>query len=122
MMTVSMTALKARLSACLKICAEGPVLVTKNGRPTAVLVAISDEEELERLVLAHTPRFRASLDSAERRIRRGAGIEHEAFWRTLMAKDRVASRAARSRRMARASRRVRRESMRVNREFSAIGS
>jgi hypothetical protein len=33
-------------------------VVTKNGRPAAVLVAVSDEEELERLVLAHTPRWR----------------------------------------------------------------
>ena len=72
---------KARLSHYLKVCAAGPVIVTKNGRPAAALVAVSDEEELERLVLAHTPRFMAILDSAKRRIRKGKGIKHDDFWK-----------------------------------------
>ena len=46
---------KARFSSNLKDCEEGPVVVTKNGRPKAVLVAARDEEEIERLILAHTP-------------------------------------------------------------------
>lgn len=77
---------KARLSAYLEICAEGPVIVTKNGRPAAVLVAVSDEEELERIVLGHTPRFLAILDSAERRIKKGRGIKHTAFWKAVSKK------------------------------------
>jgi prevent-host-death family protein len=72
---------KARLSSYLKKCAEGPIVVTKNGRPTAVLVSVTDEDELERLVLAHTPRFMAMLDSAERRIKKGKGIKHRDFWK-----------------------------------------
>lgn len=74
---------KARLSTYLEMCAEGPVIVTKNGRPKAVLVAVSDEEELERLVLGYTPRFRALLDSAERRIKAGRGVKHETFWKAV---------------------------------------
>ncbi len=74
---------KARLSHYLEVCADGPVIVTKNGRPTAVLVAVSDEEDLERVVLAHTPRFMAILDAAERRIKKGKGIKHDDFWRTV---------------------------------------
>lgn len=77
---------KAHLSHYLKICADGPVIVTKNGRPTAVLVAVSDEEDLERLVLAHTPRFMAILDAAERRIKKGKGIKHDDFWRMVKKK------------------------------------
>jgi prevent-host-death family protein len=72
---------KARLSSYLEMCADGPIIVTKNGRPAAVLVAVPDEEELERLVLAHTPRFMAMLDSAKRRIKKGKGIKHDDFWK-----------------------------------------
>jgi prevent-host-death family protein len=75
--------IKAHFSSYLKMCAEGPVIVTKNGRPAAVLVAVSDEAEMERLVLAHTPRFMALLDSAERRIKKGRGIKHGDFWRAI---------------------------------------
>jgi len=71
---------KARFSSYLEQCADGPIIITKNGRPKAVLVAVSDEEELERLILAYTPRFKALLDSAYERIREGGGIKHEEFW------------------------------------------
>lgn len=59
---------KARFSAYLERCQDGPVIVTKNGRPVAVLISILEDDELERLVLAHTPRFRRLLDAAEQRI------------------------------------------------------
>ena len=58
-------------------------MVTKNCRPTAVFLAVSNEEELEHLVLAHTPRFMGLLDRAEKRIRRSGGIKHKNFWRAV---------------------------------------
>jgi len=64
----------------LKQCAESPVIVTQNGRPVAALVAVTDEDELERLILAHTPKFRRLLAAAERRIARTGGIKHDDFW------------------------------------------
>jgi prevent-host-death family protein len=78
---------KARLSAYLEMCAEEPIIVTKNGRPKAVLVAVSDQDELEHLVLAHTPRFMAILDAAARRIKKGKGIKHEHFWKLVSKKS-----------------------------------
>jgi len=77
---------KARFSSYLEQSQKGPVIVTKNGRPVAALVSVGDEEELERLVLAHTPRFRRLLDAAEKRIRRGRGIKHDEFWTSVRAK------------------------------------
>ena len=72
---------KAHLSAYLKLCVEGPVIVTRNGRPAAVLVPVKDPEDLERLILAYTPRFAALLESAQARIKKGRGIKHDAFWK-----------------------------------------
>jgi prevent-host-death family protein len=76
---------KARLSHYLEEAREGPVVVTRNGRPVAVLTALNDTDpdELERLLLAHTPRFRQLLDDAERRIRETGGIPHEQFWNAV---------------------------------------
>ncbi len=48
-----------------------------------VLLAIDDEEELERLILAYSPRLRTILDAARQRIRAGGGIRHEDLWREL---------------------------------------
>ena len=72
--------LKARLSAYLKECVEGPIIVTRNGKAVAVLIAVEDEEELERLILAHSPKFRAILESGRRQIQESAGVSHEEFW------------------------------------------
>ena len=75
---------KARFS-YLQECGESPVVVTKNGRPVAVLIGIGEEDDLERLVLAHTPKFRALIDAAERRISKG-GLGHKDFWKSVESK------------------------------------
>ncbi len=51
MKIASVAHVKARLSAYLKDSQEGPVVVTRNGKAVAVLLAVTDEDELERLVL-----------------------------------------------------------------------
>ena len=52
-------------------------------RRQCCLLAVGDEDELERLVLAYTPRFRAILDAARQRIRETGGIKHEYFWHEI---------------------------------------
>ena len=74
---------KARFSAYLKRCEDGPVIITKNGRPVAVLIAALNEDDLERLVLAYTPKFRHLLDAARERVQRTGGVGHEEFWRSV---------------------------------------
>ena len=55
MKIASVADVKARLSAYLKESQQGPVVVTRNGKAVAVLLAVTDEDELERLVLAALP-------------------------------------------------------------------
>ncbi|MGH8245776.1 MAG: type II toxin-antitoxin system Phd/YefM family antitoxin [Gammaproteobacteria bacterium] len=74
---------KAHFSAYVRAANSGPVIVTRNGKPVGVLLAIDDEEELERLILAYSPRFRRILNAARRRIRAGARIRHADLWREL---------------------------------------
>ncbi|MDP9371589.1 MAG: type II toxin-antitoxin system prevent-host-death family antitoxin [Chloroflexota bacterium] len=80
MRTASASEVTAHFEEYLEDAAEGPVVVTKGDRPVAVLIAAPEGDDLERLVLAHTPRFRHLLDEAEERVRRTGGIKHEDFW------------------------------------------
>ncbi|NJR52126.1 MAG: type II toxin-antitoxin system Phd/YefM family antitoxin [Leptolyngbyaceae cyanobacterium CSU_1_3] len=57
--------IKAQLSAFIKASEEGPVVITKNGKAVAVLLGISDEDEIERLALAYSKKLRTFLDAAE---------------------------------------------------------
>jgi prevent-host-death family protein len=83
---------KARFSSYIDRTREGPVLVTKNGRPAALLVGVpEDDDELERFILAHTPRFRRLLEAAGRRIGKGSGLAQEEFW-TVAARRRPRAR------------------------------
>ena len=75
--------IKARLSSYIDQVETGPVIITKNGRPVAALVAITDEDELERLIMAYTPRLRQLLNDAAERIKQGGGIPHDEFWRQV---------------------------------------
>lgn len=75
---------KARLSAYLEQCEkEGPVVITRNGRPVAVLLAPVDEDDLEGLLLARSPRFQALLEKSRRSIRSGKGLTHKEFWKAM---------------------------------------
>jgi len=65
----------------LAISREEPVIIMKNRRPVAILMNLhEDGEELERLVLAHTPRFQTLTKEAENRIHASGGIDHNEFW------------------------------------------
>ena len=66
------------------------MVVTRNGKAVAVLLAVRDEDELERLVLAHSPKFQAILDKSRRQIEETGGIPHDEFWRQVEAETREA--------------------------------
>ena len=92
MKIASVADVKAHLSAYLKESQEGPVIVTRNGKAVAVLLAVTDEDELERLVLAHSPKFQALLDKSRRQIEETGGIPHDVFWREVNVETRKAGR------------------------------
>ena len=83
MKIASVAEIKAQFSAYLKESEQGLVIVTRNGRAVAALLAVRDDEELERLVLAHSPRLQTLLATARQQIRAGEGISHEDFWRDM---------------------------------------
>ncbi len=80
MKIASLAEVKTHFSAYVKASEQGPVVVTRNSKPVAVLLAVSDEDDLERLMMAHSPRLQAILNAARQRIQAGEGIPEEQFW------------------------------------------
>ena len=66
--------IKAKFSAYLEESKSGPVIVTKNGKAVAVLLAVEDEEELERLILAYSPKFQAIMRKGKAQIEAGESL------------------------------------------------
>jgi prevent-host-death family protein len=75
---------KAHLSAYVDECEnEGPIIITRNGKAAAVLLAPKDDDDLDRLMLAHSRRFQSLLSKSRRSIKAGKGVSHDEFWQTL---------------------------------------
>jgi antitoxin YefM len=87
MTTISLADAKARLSAVLDEVRDTHerVVITRNGRPEAVILAVSDLEALEEtLDLLSTPGALEEIRTAEAEIARGEAIDAEEL-RRLMA-------------------------------------
>ncbi|MFM9960518.1 MAG: hypothetical protein ACKV2Q_04760 [Planctomycetaceae bacterium] len=42
-----------------------------------------DDDDLERLILAHSPRFQALLEKSRQSIKAGKGLSHVEFWKAV---------------------------------------
>src|SRR5580704_1928469 len=96
MKIASVAQIKSQFSAFLKASEAGPVVVTRNGRPVAVIVGVHDEDEIERLLMAYSPRLQAILESSRKQIREGDVLSHEEFWSEVEA-SRTSKRRGRKR-------------------------
>ena len=80
MKIASVAEVKSQFSAFLKATEGGPVVVTRNGRPVAVIVGVQDEDEIERLLMAYSPHLRAILERSRQQFRAGQWLSEEEFW------------------------------------------
>ncbi|MBE2234859.1 MAG: type II toxin-antitoxin system Phd/YefM family antitoxin [Anaerolinea sp.] len=74
---------KDRFSAYIDESHESPVVVTRNGRPVAMLIAIEEDDDLDSLLLVHNPRFLQLLEEARQRVRVTGGVSLAEFRRRL---------------------------------------
>jgi len=85
MKIASVAKIKSQFSAYLNATGSGPIVVTRNGQPVAVIVGVQDEDEIERLLMAYSPRLQAILDTSRKQIREGDVLSHEDFWAEVKA-------------------------------------
>ena len=90
MKIASLADVKTHLSAYVDQClTEGPIVITRNGKPAAVLIAPIDDQDLEDLLLARSPRFQAVLEKSRRSLKKGMGLNEEEFWSEVNRKNTV---------------------------------
>ena len=76
-----------RFSAYIDESRESPIVVTRNGRPVAMLISIEDEEDLDSLLLVHNPRFLQLLEEARQRVRITGGVPLAEFRQRIEAAE-----------------------------------
>lgn len=125
MKIVPLAQAKAQLSACVDEAAtHGPIIITRNGKAAAVLLGAGDDDDLERLILAHSPRFQALLARSRQSLAAGKGIPHDEFWQQVEAKygEKTASPKRRGRVVAKAQREAAVPSKQVRTRKSALAA
>ena len=85
MKTAPVADVEAHFGAYLELVTDEPLIITRDGRPVAALIAITDDDEAESLVLTHNPEFRRLLEDAHERIMRSGGLSEEDFWKAVEA-------------------------------------
>lgn len=74
MKTASVKEVKDNLSSYIRKAKKENVVITKNGRPTAILHSFDDEEELEDYLLEHDIHFIRKIDTRWRRYLNEGGV------------------------------------------------
>jgi prevent-host-death family protein len=81
MRIVSLAEVKARLSAYVdESKSAGPIVITRNGKAVAVLLSPIDDDDLESILLARSPRFQSLLEKSRKSLQAGKGLSEDAFW------------------------------------------
>ena len=62
---------------------EGSIVITRNGKAVAVLIAPTDDEDLENLLLSRSPRLQAILNQSRQSIKSGKGLTSDEFWSAI---------------------------------------
>ena len=73
---VNIRELKNHTSKVVRRCRKGDVVVTSRGKPKVILHAVS-EDDIEDYLLAHSPKFRRSLEVSYREYQRKGGMPLE---------------------------------------------
>jgi prevent-host-death family protein len=87
---------KPRFASFLDQSSKGPVVITRDGNPIAVLMGVHDEDELDRLIFASSRQLHEILEAGRKEVREGRGIPKEEFWKQVDAEQVVPSKKKRS--------------------------
>ncbi len=83
MKTVSAARIAAKFDDYLTASRERPVVVTRNGKPVAVLMGVQSLAEAEQLAAGPSRSLRSILQESDVQLKKGEGIPHDQFWREL---------------------------------------
>ena len=77
MKTLPLTKAKADLSSVIRDAEREEVLITRHGRPAAIVIGFSDEDDWIEYRLLNDEKFLTSIKSARENIKKGQGIRLE---------------------------------------------
>ncbi|HMC20992.1 MAG TPA: type II toxin-antitoxin system Phd/YefM family antitoxin [Thermoanaerobaculia bacterium] len=106
MKRVPLSEVKDDLSRYVQLAAHEEIVVTRHGRPAAVLIGFEDEDDWFDYQIEHDPRFIARMEAARRSLEAGRGMSIEEVREQLGLRADAEHRSARSAKRARVLKRA----------------
>lgn len=85
MKIASIATVKSKFSEYINESKKGAVVVTRNGKATAVILSVVNDDHLERIILSQSRMLKKILDRSEKKILIGNKIKHSDFWKKIVA-------------------------------------
>jgi len=92
--TASAAKIAAQFNDYLEASRDQPVLITLNGKPVAMLLAVQNKADAEQLAVGRSRSLRSIFEEAHEQIEQGGGIPHDQFWREVAEARRTKKRAS----------------------------
>jgi prevent-host-death family protein len=80
MKVVPLAKVKTHFSEYVDNLPEEAIVVTRNGQPAALLLPLSEDDDLESIVLLNSKTFRRIIEESRAQYRSGQTLSHEEFW------------------------------------------
>jgi prevent-host-death family protein len=71
---------KNKLSEYIERSSEEAVIITKNGKPCAILIGVTEEDDLEHYVISYNKRLREILAQSIQSAKEKGVLSHEEVW------------------------------------------
>jgi prevent-host-death family protein len=73
MKQIALAKVRDALSECLRLAENEEIVITRHGKPAAVLIGFKTEDDWFEYRLEHDPRFRERIEAARESVRLGRG-------------------------------------------------
>lgn len=83
MKSASAAKIAARFDEYLGASRKEPMLITRNRKPVALLLAVEDKAEAQRLAVRGFLSLRSVFEAAHAGLESGRAIPHDQFWREV---------------------------------------
>jgi prevent-host-death family protein len=81
MTIVALSEAKSKLNGYIDQAQEtGPIVITRNGKAVAVLLAPESDADLELILMQHSKRLKAILEEARTSFAKGTQLTHQDVW------------------------------------------
>jgi prevent-host-death family protein len=74
--------IKSKFSEYISDSHRETIVITKNGRPTAIMLGVNDDDDLESIIISNSKLIKTKIDNSVAVMKSGRRVSHTKFWKS----------------------------------------